>query len=444
LAQQTTGAQETTGDREVTDALYDADGMRLLRRSTTHKNGKPATTSTFYLGDTEITLTGIKNTPRTVQRGYTTPGGVPVGTEENKAKGAGISWTWLLADQQHNIRLTRDNAGVKRTNYLPSGAPTGNVSLAPGARGYLNKTHDPSGDIRLDHRNYTPTINILTTPDPVLAPYDPQTLNPYAYSRNNPITLSDPTGLCAISDTGPRVCQPGPYGVDYPDQPPAPSLPEYPENYQGLLDYHLAEGGDEMSFGQQYFANHMEGPGATDEETENLQVAKTAYCARFSGDQMCHPASAGEAAMAGSMLFPGTWGVRSVVWSLRAARGALAARAAKPAIGFADDAVASAFQGMRSGGGHATRHLREAGLIENAGSLASQVGKFAELTSPILRSPAKTFDWTIGNTAARAFAGMAGGKQVVVFVAKEGPYQGRVLSAVVPRGNQATVWGLLP
>jgi hypothetical protein len=42
----------------------------------------------------------------------------------------------------------------------------------------------------------------------------------------------------------------------------------------------------------------------------------------------------------------------------------------------------------------------------------------------------------------RGFAGEAGGQQVVVFVAKEGPYQGRVLSAVVPDAGQMAQWGL--
>jgi hypothetical protein len=39
--------------------------------------------------------------------------------------------------------------GVKRTAYLPHGTPLGygtNPALAPGGRGYLNKTHDPNGD----------------------------------------------------------------------------------------------------------------------------------------------------------------------------------------------------------------------------------------------------------------------------------------------------------
>jgi len=42
----------------------------------------------------------------------------------------------------------------------------------------------------------------------------------------------------------------------------------------------------------------------------------------------------------------------------------------------------------------------------------------------------------------RAFAGSAGGREVVVFVAKEGKYQGKVLTAVVPDAIQIKKWGL--
>jgi RHS repeat-associated protein len=118
------------------------------------------------------------------------------------------------------------------------------------------------------------------------------------------------------------------------------------------------------------------------------------------------------------------------------------ARGGGRAIGFADDAVGSAFQGMRSGGGHAMRHLIDEGLIPNAGSLASRAQKFQDLVAPILSNPTKTFGWRIGGTAAQAFAGSAGGRQVVAFVAKEGPYQGRVLSAIVPDAAQIAQWGL--
>src|SRR5688572_911760 len=97
---------------------------------------------------------------------------------------------------------------------------------------------------------------------------------------------------------------------------------------------------------------------------------------------------------------------------------------------------------MRSGGGHAMRDLIDEGLIPNAGSLASRAARFQELVAPILTGPAKAFDWKLGGSAARAFAGEAGGRQVVVFVAKEGAYQGRVLSAIIPDAAQIAQWGL--
>jgi hypothetical protein len=97
---------------------------------------------------------------------------------------------------------------------------------------------------------------------------------------------------------------------------------------------------------------------------------------------------------------------------------------------------------MRGGGGHASRHLVDEGLIPNSGSLASRVELFEDLTTPLLTSPAKTFDWRLGKTATCAFAGDVGGTSVVVFVAKGGPYQGVVVSAVVPDANQVAQWGL--
>ena len=179
----------------------------MMRRVTVFAGKKSSTVTTVFLGDTELTF-DADSLRRTLTRSHATPGGVPVASEEvvttkGKAPGA-TAWTWLVADQQHSIRLAKGPGGVKRTAYLPHGTPLGygtNPALAPGGRGYLNKTHDPNGDIRLDHRSYQPGLNVLTTPDALLTPYDPQGLNPYAYARNNPIGLSDPSGLLAADGT---------------------------------------------------------------------------------------------------------------------------------------------------------------------------------------------------------------------------------------------------
>lgn len=111
-------------------------------------------------------------------------------------------------------------------------------------------------------------------------------------------------------------------------------------------------------------------------------------------------------------------------------------------IGFTADTVSDAFTGMNKGGGHAMRYLIKDGLIPNKGSVASQAEYFEKNFSQVLTSPQKTFDWKIGGTQARGFSRRVDGRVVVLFVAKEGPYQGKVLSSVVPNARNMTKWGL--
>ena len=88
------------------------------------------------------------------------------------------------------------------------------------------------------------------------------------------------------------------------------------------------------------------------------------------------------------------------------------------------------------------RHLIDEGIVPNKGSVASKAQVFQEQLVPVLTRPGKTFDWKIGDTPARAFAGEVDGKTVVAFVAKEGLYQGRVVSALIPSPQNMVKWGL--
>ncbi len=99
------------------------------------------------------------------------------------------------------------------------------------------------------------------------------------------------------------------------------------------------------------------------------------------------------------------------------------------ALGFAPDAVHTAFEDMRAGGGHAIRHLERTGLLPTGGRLAERVTAFITLATPILQHPTRSFDWRIGGTATKGFASIVAGRWVTVLVAKEGPYQGPVVSA---------------
>lgn len=212
----------------VTNA-YDDTGIRVGRKL---DNACTNTSSTvYYLGDTEVTLNTTSTTTATsARRTYTGPNG-PLALQES---GSPSVWTWLLGDQQNNVRFTKLQAtgSDTRPNYLPYGDPV-TAGQIKGERGYLNKTHDPNGDIRLDHRTYNASLNILTTPDPLLNLSQPQSLNPYAYSRNNPISLSDPSGLEPNVALNPCGCHaPGfdgdPYATQNSAAPSAPAVKDPP------------------------------------------------------------------------------------------------------------------------------------------------------------------------------------------------------------------------
>jgi hypothetical protein len=114
---------------------------------------------------------------------------------------------------------------------------------------------------------------------------------------------------------------------------------------------------------------------------------------------------------------------------------AMAMEVANNSIGFAPGAAKSALEGMRGGGGHAIRHL-EGSLIPSGGSLQSRVDAFTDIAIPILESPVHTASWRIGAFEGRAFLGIVDGRSVVVVVAKDGPYSGKVISAFFPDQNQ--------
>lgn len=184
--------QTAAAGQTVSKFDYDPAGMRLAAKTTT-PNG--TATTTVFLGSTEITITKPSGQAAqyTARRMFSDPSGAPAAWQTQSG------WTWLATDLQGSVRLslntaTAGTAGAPaRHNYLPYGEQVG--TAAPQKRGYLGKPLDGTGEIRLDHRNFKAELGVFTTPDPVLAPYDLESLNPYAYANGNPIAGSDPTGL---------------------------------------------------------------------------------------------------------------------------------------------------------------------------------------------------------------------------------------------------------
>jgi len=189
-----------------TSYLYNADGNLLLQKD-------PGST-TLYLGDEQIVLAG-KTLSGTR---YYTIGGVTIA-----ARGSSGSVDYLFGDREGTAVLSVDSStqAVTRRYYDPYGNPIGTAPPSwPGDKGFVGGTDDPATALtNLGAREYNPATGSFVSPDPLLTPYDPQDLNPYAYAAGNPATNSDPSGLI-IPGPGASYCPPG--------QPGCPGLSSYP------------------------------------------------------------------------------------------------------------------------------------------------------------------------------------------------------------------------
>jgi RHS repeat-associated protein len=67
-------------------------------------------------------------------------------------------------------------------------------------QGFHTGTEDPTGLVSMGARFYDPTTGRFISRDPIRAYTDSQQINGYSYSSNNPINMSDPTGLWSCID----------------------------------------------------------------------------------------------------------------------------------------------------------------------------------------------------------------------------------------------------
>jgi RHS repeat-associated protein len=188
-------ASATTGS-STTSYVYDADGDLLLAND----NG----TTTLYLPGQDIIATG---STLTATRYYTFNG------QTVAARTSPTALTWLFPGPTGTDTTAIDatTEAVTHRYYTPYGTPRGTPPASwPGTRGFDGGTTDTTtGLTNLGARQYNPANATFISPDPILNPQDPQDLNPYNYAANNPITDSDPSGLCPIGPTG-TCYNPGP------------------------------------------------------------------------------------------------------------------------------------------------------------------------------------------------------------------------------------------
>ncbi|WP_346342917.1 RHS repeat-associated core domain-containing protein [Streptomyces sp. SID5614] len=174
-------AKVTEADGTTTSYLNDADGNRLIRRD--HAG------STLYLGETELRLD--KATGKVEATRYYEHGGKVVAIR------TASSLTWTASDHNGtaNVQVDAATQAVTRRQMTPFGEARGSTPQTwAGSKGFVNGTQDPTGLTHLGAREYDPSTGRFISVDPIADLKDPQQINGYAYSNNNPVTFADPDG----------------------------------------------------------------------------------------------------------------------------------------------------------------------------------------------------------------------------------------------------------
>ncbi|AUG80256.1 hypothetical protein CFP65_5559 [Kitasatospora sp. MMS16-BH015] len=200
-----------------THYLYDAAGNQLIRRY----HGK----NTVFLGGDELVYDPNATTKLTGTRYYQMPGGLTLVRQGSQS-------TFQISDARGTGTLSLDGTTLteSRRPVDPFGNPRGTQPGAwAGDRGYVGGTKDDIGGYtNLGAREYDTAHGRFITPDPLLNSGDPQQWNGYAYSNNDPVNQSDPSGLMSNANSaggdgtpGPET-DPGPDIWSHPDTGPAP------------------------------------------------------------------------------------------------------------------------------------------------------------------------------------------------------------------------------
>jgi RHS repeat-associated protein len=134
-----------------------------------------------------------------VSRNIPGPGGIVA-----SRRGSGNDWVFLFGERRGN-RFFIDGKGgfVQDTDYQPFGEARSS-GVQPGSAQYTNaqwNDGDALAAFDLSHlgaRLFDPVIGRFLSRDPLVVPRSAATTNAYAFAMNDPVNMSDPTGMDCI------------------------------------------------------------------------------------------------------------------------------------------------------------------------------------------------------------------------------------------------------
>ncbi|MCZ4099801.1 polymorphic toxin-type HINT domain-containing protein [Streptomyces sp. H39-C1] len=197
---------KSTGQDNPTTYTYDADGSQLLRSD---PDGK----TTLFLPGEEVVYDSVAKTTSGT-RYISLPGGVTM-----TRTGAGTAYNFVAPNDQATGTSSLDATAQTPTFRLvdPYGNPRGTQPTTwPGDKGFVGGTQDKTtGLTHLGARDYDPALGRFISADPILEATDPNQIGGYAYAGDNPVTHSDPAGLCVYEwDGGPCLSTGGGKGSE--------------------------------------------------------------------------------------------------------------------------------------------------------------------------------------------------------------------------------------
>ena len=171
-------------------AAYDGDGVRRKRDDS---NG-----TVHYLGGYERKLAGGSSSPETITKYYSASLGA---MSRPVAFRRGGTLHWVGADHLGGTIRVLDGSftTLDGMRYKPYGEDRDTGSSLNTDRKFTGQTEDEAAGLYwYASRAYDPTIGRFCSPDVLVPdPLNPQSLNRYAYVRNNPLKFVDPSGHSA-------------------------------------------------------------------------------------------------------------------------------------------------------------------------------------------------------------------------------------------------------